>query len=260
MDKSIETLSDGVITADRMQVARAITLVESDLPSDVEKTKELMSSLKSTIGKAIKVGVSGAPGVGKSTFIETLGMQLLQKGHRVAVIAVDPSSPLSGGSLLGDKTRMPRLSKDPRAFIRASPSRGMLGGLAPGTSDVIKVLEAAGYDIIIVETVGVGQSEIAVAPLVDTFLVLIAPASGDEVQGAKKGILELAHIVAVTKCDGDLKAAAERTRHEYLHAFSNGRKRPGKWIVPVLLISSVNGDGIDELWQKVVEHQELSRK
>lgn len=257
MTDDMKALYDGVLNGDRRQLARAITLVESDAARDKEAATQLLEHLKAHTGKAIRVGISGPPGVGKSTLIEALGMKLIAAGHRVAVLAVDPTSPLSQGSILGDKTRMPNLSKDPHAFIRPSPSRGMLGGVAPGTSEVIQVLEAAGFDVVIVETVGVGQSEVAVAYMVDTFVLLISPASGDELQGAKKGILELANIVAVTKYDGDLRTRAERTRHEYLHALSGGRSmKSAKWKTPVLLVSSLTGEGIDELWKSVLQHRE----
>jgi LAO/AO transport system kinase len=250
-------MHEAIKKGDRRALARAITLIESDAPHDREKAHKLLEALRPSTKRAIRVGVTGSPGVGKSTLIEALGLYVLNLGRRVAVLAVDPSSPLSKGSILGDKTRMQNLSKDQRAFIRPSPSRGMLGGVAPHSQEVIELLEAAGFDVVIVETVGVGQSEVAVAELVDTFVLLVSPTSGDELQGVKKGIVELAHIVAVTKYDGDLKVRAENTKHEYGHALSSGKPlKSGKWRVRVELISSVTGEGIDALWGDVLAHRE----
>lgn len=253
--RDIAKLSEEVIRGDRAALARAITLVESD--AHQSEANELLSALrKASTKKSIRVGISGAPGVGKSTLIETLGLCLLDEKLSVAVLAVDPTSPVSKGSILGDKTRMPKLSKDVRAFIRPSPSRGMLGGVAPHSKEVLELLQAAGFDVVIVETVGVGQSEVAVAGMVDTFILLVSPAGGDELQGVKKGIMELAHIVAVTKYDGDLKERAEHTKAEYTHALSSGRSlKSGKWRVPVNLLSSVSGEGVKELWEQVLAHR-----
>lgn len=245
----------------RRAIARAITIVESDAPKHVGERAEILKATENT-KRALRVGISGAPGAGKSSLIEALGMFLIKRGHKVAVLAVDPSSPVSKGSILGDKTRMPSLSKDSRAFVRPSPSRGMLGGVAPNSESVIRVFEAAGFDIVIVETVGVGQSEVAVAELVDTFVLLIPPASGDELQGVKKGIVELAHIIAVTKHDGDLRERAERTKQEYMYALSAGRKLSSPrqaWRVRVDLVSAFSGEGIESLWSDIEaysQHQE----
>jgi LAO/AO transport system kinase len=246
-------LAEAIKAGDRRALARAITIIESDAPEQQSKASELLAALPAR--KAIRVGITGSPGVGKSTLIETLGLYLLGQRHRVAVLAVDPTSPLSKGSILGDKTRMQNLSKDPRAFIRPSPSRGMLGGVAPHSKEVVALLEGVGFDVVIVETVGVGQSEVAVAEMVDTFVLLVSPTSGDELQGVKKGIMELAHIVVVTKHDGDLKERAERTKHEYGHALSSGKSlKAGKWRVPVELVSAVTGEGVEKLWQQVLAH------
>jgi len=235
----------------RRAIARAISIVESDADKHASQRTDLLKALENT-KRAVRVGISGAPGAGKSSLIEALGTFLIKQGHKVAVLVVDPSSPVSKGSILGDKTRMPSLSKDPRAFVRPSPSRGMLGGVAPNSENVMKVFEAAGFDIVIVETVGVGQSEVAVADLVDTFVLLVPPASGDELQGVKKGIVELAHIVVVTKHDGDLKARAEKTKQEYTHALSVGRRKG--WRVRVDLVSAFSGDGIEALWADIRAH------
>lgn len=243
----------GLKSGDRRSIARAISIVESDAQKHAAVRAELLDGIANT-KKALRVGISGAPGAGKSSLIETLGTFLIKHGHKVAVLAVDPSSPVSKGSILGDKTRMPSLSKDSRAFIRPSPSRGMLGGVAPNSESVMKVFEAAGFDVVMVETVGVGQSEVAVAELVDTFLLLVPPASGDELQGVKKGIVELAHIVVVTKHDGDLKERAEKTRQEYMHALSVGRK--ATWRVRVDLVSAFSGEGVDAIWADIRAHRE----
>lgn len=260
MHDALKTLTEGVLKADKRQLARAITLVESDLHDHKEMAALLLKNLAPHSNRAIRVGISGPPGVGKSTLIEALGMKLIEEGHRVAVLAIDPTSPISRGSILGDKTRMPNLSRNSQAFVRPSPSRGLLGGVAPGSKEVMQVLEAANFDVILVETVGVGQSEVAVAHIVDVFVLLISPASGDALQGAKKGILEMAHVVAVTKNDGDLKARAQKTRHEYLHALSTGRSlKSTAWQVPVLLVSSTFGEGIAELWHAVLKCREHQR-
>ncbi len=251
----MDELSKAVKSGDRRALARAITLVESDNPEHRAQAAQLLKDLAAT--RAIRVGITGSPGVGKSTLIESLGMFLLEKGHRVAVLAVDPTSPLSKGSILGDKTRMQTLSKDTRAFIRPSPSRGLLGGVAPHSEDAITLLEGAGFDVVLVETVGVGQSEVSVAQMVDTFVLLVSPTSGDELQGVKKGIMEVAHIVAVTKHDGDLKARAEQTKHHYGQALSTGKPlKSGKWRPQTLLVSAHTGEGVAELWESIKRHQE----
>src|SRR5690606_24017218 len=206
-------------------------------------------------GESFRIGITGTPGVGKSSFIETLGLYLIEAGHRVAVLAVDPSSPRTGGSILGDKTRMARLSQEERAFIRPSPSGGSLGGVAHRTRETMLVCEAAGYDVVIVETVGVGQSETTVASMVDFFAVLLQPGAGDELQGMKKGVLELADALVVNKADGDLLAAAHRARSEYKHALALLQPASPNWRPPVLLVSARTGEGIDRFWQTVRDHR-----
>jgi len=249
------SIIEALMKGDRRAVSRAITIVESDATKDSELKQQILDAVQDA-KRALRVGISGSPGAGKSSLIEALGLLLLSKGHKVAVLAVDPTSPISKGSILGDKTRMPGLAKDPRAFIRPSPTRGVLGGVSPNADHVIQILEAAGYDIVLVETVGVGQSEVAVASMVDTFVLLVPPASGDELQGVKKGIVELAHIVGVTKHDGDLKERAEKTRQEYMHALlSGGGVKSKKWRVRVDLLSSLSGEGIAEFWQDVLDHE-----
>ncbi|ETK37258.1 methylmalonyl Co-A mutase-associated GTPase MeaB [Microbispora sp. ATCC PTA-5024] len=241
----------GVLAGDRRWIARAITLVESTRPDHREAAQRLLVELTPHAGKARRVGVSGVPGVGKSTFIEALGTRLTAAGHRVAVLAVDPSSRRSGGSILGDKTRMARLAADPRAFIRPSPTAGTLGGVAKATREAMVVVEAAGYDVVLVETVGVGQSETAVADMVDTFLLLTLARTGDQLQGIKKGVLELADVIAVNKADGEHETAARRAAREL-----SGALRLLRSDTPVLTCSGLTGAGLDELWAQVVRHQE----
>src|SRR6476469_9130663 len=204
----VDTLADGVRAGRRADVSRAITLVESSLPEHRVQARELLATLSVPDRPTVRVGISGVPGVGKSTFIETRGTRLTEAGHRVGVLAVDPSSQRTGGSVLGDKTRMPRLATDQRAFVRASPSAGTLGGVARATSQAVLVLEAAAYDVVLVETVGVGQSETTVAGMVDTFVFLTLARTGDQLQGIKRGILELADVIAVNKADGDRETEA----------------------------------------------------
>ncbi len=241
---------------DRRSLAKAITLVESTRPADREESAELLSRLLPLTGGAIRVGISGPPGVGKSTLLEVLGLRLLDAGHRVAVLAVDPTSPRSGGSILGDKTRMADLARHPGAYVRPSPSGGDLGGVTRRTNEVVLLCEAAGYDVVLIETVGVGQSEVAVADLVDTFVLLVAAGAGDELQGVKRGIMELADVVAVTKADGELAAAARRAEADHRHAVHFLRQRHPAWAPAVLSTSAATGEGIAELWQAVVAHRE----
>ncbi|MGQ0823941.1 MAG: methylmalonyl Co-A mutase-associated GTPase MeaB [Actinomycetota bacterium] len=241
------SLADSVRAGDRRALAQAITLVESTRADHREEALALLDELMSDTGRALRVGISGAPGAGKSTFIEELGLQLAGKGTKLAVLAVDPSSTRSGGSILGDKTRMERLAREPLAFIRPSPSSGTLGGVARRTREAMLVCEAAGCDAVIVETVGVGQSEVTVASMVDVFVLLLAPGAGDELQGVKRGIVEVADIVVVNKADGDLAAAADRTAAEYASALHVVRTTP----VPVLTCSALTGTGIDAVWAAV---------
>ena len=251
IDKADSALAEGVIDGDRSALARAITLVESELPSHRERARELLKRLAPKAGDATRIGITGVPGVGKSTFIEAFGTRLTAEGHRVAVLAVDPTSHRSGGSILGDKTRMQGLAVDPAAFIRPSPSRESLGGVARATRESILLCEAAGYDVVLVETVGVGQSETAVADMVDVFLLLLVPGGGDELQGLKKGIIELADLLVVNKADGELAAAAGRAAAEYKGALQLLRPASRHWRPPVLTCSALTGEGIAEVWETV---------
>ena len=236
---------------DRRALARSITLIESTLPERRAEAAALLDEVLPATGNAVRVGVSGTPGSGKSTFIDELGTRLTAAGHRVAVLAVDPSSRRSGGSIMGDKTRMERLARDPAAYIRPSPSGGSLGGVARRTREAGLLCEAAGFDVIVIETVGVGQSETAVADMVDCFLVIAAPGGGDELQGIKRGIMELADIVVVNKADGDLAPAARREVADYHHAVHLLRPKHPGWSVPVLATSALDGTGVDEAWGEV---------
>jgi LAO/AO transport system kinase len=255
----IAELARKVQARDRAALARAITLVESKKPEHRAKAQELLRVLLPQTGNAIRVGITGVPGVGKSTTIDTLGSHLTAAGHRVAVLAVDPSSTRTGGSILGDKTRMLRLASDEHAFVRPSPSAGTLGGVAARTRESMLLCEAAGYNVILVETVGIGQSEVAVAAMTDTFLVLMLPGAGDELQGIKKGILEIADIVAVNKADGDnlprARAAASALKAA-IHIFSPAGEEPA----PVLLYSAQTGDGVGGIWEGVIAHREHQQK
>ena len=249
-------LAGAVIAGDRRALARAVTLVESTRDDDRARAVELLAAVHPSAGGAHRVGVSGPPGAGKSTFVEALGCHLIDAGHRVAVLAVDPSSSRTGGSILGDKTRMSELARRPEAFIRPSPSGGDLGGVAARTGEAISLCEAAGYDIVLVETVGVGQSEIAVADLVDTFSLLVSPGGGDELQGVKRGIMELADLVVVTKADGDLLDAARRAEADHRHAVHFLRRRLDSWEPPVLAASAITGAGIDAVWAAITAHRQ----
>jgi len=262
-----ETLAAGVRRGDRRALAKAITLVESTRADDQQAAQRLLELLLPDTGRAARVGVSGVPGVGKSTFIEAFGLHLIGLGKKVAVLAVDPSSALSGGSILGDKTRMPRLAAAPEAFIRPSPSAGSLGGVTRRTREALLVCEAAGYDAVLVETVGVGQSEFAVASMVDFFLVLMLAGAGDELQGIKKGILELADALAINKADGDNVARTERAAAEYRAALNLFTHASPLWDPPVVTVSALEGRGMDEVWSIIADHRarlgasgELERK
>ena len=251
----IESLAADVRAGDRRALAKAITLVESTRPDHEEAAQRLLGLLLPHTGGAVRVGVSGVPGVGKSTFIEALGLHLIGLGKRVAVLAVDPSSALSGGSILGDKTRMPRLATASGAFIRPSPSAGSFGGVTRRTREALLVCEAAGYDVVLVETVGVGQSEFAVAAMVDFFLVLLLAGAGDELQGIKKGILELADALAINKADGDNVGHAEQAAAEYRAALNLFSHATPLWDPPVLTVSGLEGKGIDRVWAVVEDHR-----
>ncbi len=261
MDKPISQLTvdelySGVRANDRATVARSITLVESRKAEHQKLAQELLHNLLPHSGAAQRVGISGVPGVGKSTFIETLGSWLADEGHAVAVLAVDPSSGRTGGSILGDKTRMDKLAANPHAFIRPSPSAGVLGGVARATRETMIVLEAAGYDTVLVETVGTGQSETMVADMVDFFLVLMLPGAGDELQGIKKGILELADMVAVNKADIFEKKLTQAVR-EYKSALHILSDASPTWHPPVVACAGLTGDGVPELWAHILKHKNL---
>jgi LAO/AO transport system kinase len=247
---------DGVLKKKRAVIAKSITLIESVLPAHQQLAQQILDGLLPYGGNAIRIGISGVPGVGKSTFIESFGMMLIEKGHRVAVLAVDPSSSRSGGSIMGDKTRMERLALQPNAFIRPSPTSGTLGGVAKKTRESMIICEAAGHDVILVETVGVGQSETAVASMVDFFLVLMLAGAGDELQGIKKGILELADAIAINKADGNNIDRAKEARAEYESAFNLMESKSSVWSVPVLICSALTMDGLEEVWQSILDHRQ----
>ncbi|MFC5290432.1 methylmalonyl Co-A mutase-associated GTPase MeaB [Actinokineospora guangxiensis] len=244
----------GVLAGDRGLLSRAITLVESRRADHRALAQELLVELLPHAGGAHRVGITGVPGVGKSTFIDTLGMNLIGAGRRVAVLAVDPSSTRTGGSILGDKTRMARLSVDPAAFIRPSPTSGTLGGVAKATRETIVLMEAAGYDTVLVETVGVGQSETTVANMVDCFLFLTLARTGDQLQGIKKGVLELADVIAVNKADGDHTREAQRAARELASALRLMRNPEATWQPPVLTCSGAENLGLDTLWEQIEQH------
>jgi LAO/AO transport system kinase len=256
----INTLAAGVCGGDRRALARAITLVESTRADHRAEANALLAALLPQTGKSIRLGITGVPGVGKSTFIEAFGLHVIGQGHRIAVLAIDPSSKRGGGSILGDKTRMEQLARSEAAFIRPSPAGTTLGGVARRTREAMLVAEAAGFDVIIVETVGVGQSETAVAEMVDMFLLLLAPAGGDELQGIKRGIVELADLMVVTKADGDLMPAAGRTQSEYQHALRLLRPSAPGWTPSVLLTSAMSGKGIAEVWGAVERYRAVLAK
>ena len=246
-----------ILSGNRAALARAITLVESKRADHRAAARELLDAALPHAGKAVRVGITGVPGVGKSTTIDALGAALTARGHKVAVLAVDPSSSRTGGSILGDKTRMARLAVDPNAFIRPSPSSGTLGGVAAKTRETMILCEAAGFDVVLVETVGVGQSETAVADLTDFFLVLMLPGAGDELQGIKKGILELADMIAVNKADdGEGERRANAAASEYRAALHILTPPSATWTPPVVTISGLHGKGLDAMWSKIEDHRQ----
>ncbi len=245
----------GVLDKDKRVLSKTITLIESSRSDHKVLSRQVIDSLIPHAGKAVRLGITGVPGAGKSTFIESLGMFLVEQGLKVAVLAVDPSSTLSHGSIMADKTRMEKLSIEPDAFIRPSPSGGTLGGVASKTRETMIACEASGFDVLIVETVGVGQSETTVASMVDFFLVLMISGAGDEIQGIKKGVLELADAVAVNKADGDNIAKAKRARKEYESALHLLRPETRTWAAPVLICSSLKMKGIDNIWETVLDHR-----
>ncbi|TWG08647.1 methylmalonyl Co-A mutase-associated GTPase MeaB [Saccharopolyspora dendranthemae] len=250
----IHDYAQGVLDGSRTKLAQAITLVESTRADHRALTQQLLTELLPHSGGAHRIGITGVPGVGKSTFIEALGSTLTEQGHRVAVLAVDPSSTRSGGSILGDKTRMGRLASDPSAFVRPSPSAGTLGGVARATRETILLMEAAGYDVVLVETVGVGQSEVTVAGMVDCFLLLSLARTGDQLQGIKKGVLELADIIAVNKADGEHEMEAKKAARELRSALRLLTPVSASWTPPVLTCSGLRSMGLDTLWEQVEQH------
>ena len=250
-------LAEAIRRGDRAALARAITVVESTRADHREQAQRLLMELMPTAGSAMHVGITGVPGVGKSTTIEALGMYLIERGHRVAVLAVDPSSTRTGGSILGDKTRMARLAVHPDAYIRPSPTSGALGGVAKATRETIVLLEAAGFDVVLVETVGVGQSEVAVSNMVDTFVFLTLARTGDQLQGIKKGVLELADIVVVNKADGEHATEAKAAARELSAALRLIHPRETLWRPPVLTLSALEGTGLAELWDTVLQHRRV---
>lgn len=253
---NVDAIAEGILRGDRAMLARAITLVESTRGDHQESARDLLQKLMPYTGKAYRIGVTGVPGVGKSTTIDQFGRNLIADGHKVAVLAVDPTSKRTGGSILGDKTRMNNLASDPKGFVRPSPTSGTLGGVTKKTRETLLLVEAAGYDIVIVETVGVGQSEVAVADMVDFFLVLLLPGGGDELQGIKKGIVEIADMIAINKADGDKVRLAERSAADYRNALALLTPTSPNWQPLVITISGRDNIGLDTLWSKIDGHNQ----
>lgn len=259
---TVDDYVDGVLAGNRTMVGRTITIIESRNPRHQQLAQQILLKLlaslrdRDDVGRAHRVGITGVPGVGKSTFIESFGMKLADAGQKVAVLAVDPSSTVSGGSILGDKTRMTELAHHPNSFIRPSPSAGTLGGVARATRATIVVCEAAGFDVILVETVGAGQNEVAVAAMTDFFLVLMLPGAGDELQGIKKGVLEIADMLVINKADGDNEIKARQAAVQYRNALHIMKPASPNWTPPVLMCSALKGVGIDEVWEKLRKHRD----
>ncbi len=253
-----EAYLKGILAGDRVLLGQAITLVESQNPAHAPLARQIVEACLPHSGRSIRIGVTGSPGVGKSTFIEALGSYLIDQGHKVAVLAIDPSSKQSKGSILGDKTRMNLLSARPEAFIRPSPAGDSLGGVAHKTRETILLCEAAGYDVVMVETVGVGQSETAVHSMADFFLLLLLPGAGDELQGIKRGIVEMADLLAVNKADGDRLQLAKEAQRSYRNALHLFPPKESNWTPPVALCSSINQEGIETIWQQVLEFQKTT--
>ncbi len=259
-DLTLDDYACGVRSGDRVMLARAITLIESTKAEHKALAQKLLQRVLPDTGKAFRVGITGVPGVGKSTAIDQLGTNLTRAGHKVAVLAVDPSSTRSGGSVLGDKTRMPRLAQDQNAYVRPSPTSGTLGGVTRKTRETMALCEAAGFDVILVETVGVGQSETAVAEMVDFFLALMLPGAGDELQGIKKGIIEIADMIAINKSDGDNVTRAKTAASVYRAALNIIAPTSPDWSPPVVTISGLKNIGLDDLWRKIEEHRQTLTK
>jgi LAO/AO transport system kinase len=254
---TLQQYFDGVRASDRSVLGQAITLIESNARKDLDLAQQLLVKLLPYSGQSCRVGITGVPGVGKSTFIEALGSNLTAAGRRVAVLAVDPTSGVTGGSILGDKTRMTKLSRDDNAFVRPSPAGGSLGGVGRKTRETMIVCEAAGFDVLLVETVGVGQSETMVADMVDFFLVLMLANAGDELQGIKRGIMELADMIAINKAEESNAPAARNAKREYMAALRLLRSSHPEWKPPVLMTSGLHNQGLDVLWEKILEHRAL---
>lgn len=254
---NLNTLEAGVLNGDRRLLAQAITLVESSREDHQQLADQLIMSVLPSTGNSIRLGITGTPGVGKSTFIETIGTALIEKGHSVAVLTIDPSSSKSGGSILGDKTRMQKLSTNPKSFIRATPSRGMLGGVSPNTREAILLCEASGFDVIIVETVGVGQSEITVRDMVDMFILLVQPAGGDDLQGIKRGVVEMADLLVVTKADGPLLEPAHQAQSDYKNALALSRPLYPNWVAPVITCSALLRTNIDQVCDLIKKYHKI---
>ncbi|CAM2007013.1 methylmalonyl Co-A mutase-associated GTPase MeaB [Acanthopleuribacter pedis] len=257
LDTATQRLAEGVLAGRRRALSKAITLVENTREDRRRQANQLVSYLLPRSGTATRIGISGTPGVGKSTFIEAFGLFLIERGLRVAVLAVDPSSKISGGSILGDKVRMEQLARRNEAFIRPSPSAGTLGGVTRRTRETMMLCEAAGFDVILIETVGVGQSETAVADMVDFFTVLLLPNAGDEIQGIKKGIIEVADLLVINKADGEFRDAAKRARRHYANAVNLFRPKNPHWKTPVVCASGLGGEGIDTVWESAGKHRAL---